>query len=81
MPLGNTDLIKPTAMKNVLGERDGIMNLTGVEEAYEKFDTLQVHFYGKKEVKKGRKMGHITATANTVEEAIDIVNKAHEMLT
>ena len=80
LPLGSTELIKPTAMKNVLGKEDAIVNLTGLEEAYGKFNTLNLHLYGKKETKKGRKMGHLTAYANTVEEAVQIVNEAHEMI-
>ena len=43
-------------------------------------DGMQLHLYGKKEVKKGRKMGHITAIADTVEEATNIVNESHEMI-
>jgi len=80
LPLGSTELIKPTAMKNILGTRDGMVELLGLEEAYAKFDTLQMHFYGKKETKKGRKMGHLTAYANTAEEAVNIVNGAHEII-
>ena len=80
LPLGSTDLIKPTAMKNILGEKDGIVNLTGLEEAYAKFDTLQLHLYGKKETQKGRKMGHITAYADKIEEAINTVNEAHDII-
>ena len=80
LPLGSTELIKPTAMKNILGTRDGIVELLGLEEAYAKFDTLNMHFYGKKDTKKGRKMGHLTAYANTVEEAVNIVNSAHEII-
>jgi len=67
-------------MKNMIGEENGIANLVGIEEAYAKFDTLQVHLYGKREVRKGRKMGHITACANTVEEAINIVNEASKII-
>ncbi|MCL2383184.1 MAG: hypothetical protein FWC79_03335 [Oscillospiraceae bacterium] len=57
-----------------------MVELLGLEEAYAKFDTLQMHFYGKKETKKGRKMGHLTAYANTAEEAVNIVNGAHEII-
>jgi len=64
----------------MIGEETGIAELVGIEEAYSKFDTLQVHFYGKKEVRKGRKMGHITACADTIDEAIDIVTEAAKMI-
>jgi 5-(carboxyamino)imidazole ribonucleotide synthase len=67
-------------MKNLIGKEEGIANISGIEEVYNKFDSLQIHLYGKKEVKKGRKMGHITVCSNTVDEAIDAANKAHEMI-
>jgi len=80
LPLGNTDLIKPTVMKNILGTENGVANPVGIEEAYAKFDTLKVHLYGKKEVRKGRKMGHITACADTIDEAIDIINETAKII-
>ena len=67
-------------MKNLIGEENGIANLVGVKDAYAKFDNLQVHFYGKKEVRIGRKMGHITACADTVDQAINIVNEASQII-
>ena len=67
-------------MKNMIGEETGVAELVGIEEAYAKFDTLQIHFYGKKEVRKGRKMGHMTATADTIDEAINIVDEASSII-
>jgi len=67
-------------MKNILGKENGTSNPVGIEEAYSKFDTLRVHLYGKREVRKGRKMGHMTACARTAEEAINIVNTASHMI-
>ena len=79
LPLGNTELIRPTVMKNIIGDHDGKANLCGLKEAYEN-KNVQVHIYGKEEVKKGRKMGHITATADTIEEAVRQVRDAHKKL-
>jgi len=67
LPFGDTNLIKPTVMVNLLGESDGAANLAGIEEAY-KAPNVQVHFYGKKESKKERKMGHYTVTGENTEE-------------
>ncbi len=69
MELGSTELIAPAAvMLNILGDRTGPAEPTGVKEA-EALGGVAVHIYGKKETKPDRKMGHITAIANTVPEA------------
>ena len=79
-PLGNPDLIRPTAMKNIIGDRNGLAEVRGLMEAY-RFPNVKVHIYGKEQVKKGRKMGHITATGATLEEALEAVRGAHAVLT
>ena len=79
LPLGNPDLIGPVAMKNIIGDRNGTAELTGLQEAYS-LPNVKVHIYGKEQVKKGRKMGHITAMGKTVEEALASVRKAHEVI-
>jgi 5-(carboxyamino)imidazole ribonucleotide synthase len=35
-----------------------------------------LHLYGKREARPGRKMGHLTALATTVEEAVEKVTTA-----
>lgn len=55
LPLGSTDLIRPTLMVNILGEdtvSPAILAITG----------LQLHWYGKTK-RPGRKMGHINLSA------------------
>lgn len=79
LPLGSSGLISPTAMKNIIGDQDGAARLTGLDEAYRQ-PFVKVHLYGKEMVKKGRKMGHITARGSTVEEALEAVRKAHRAL-
>ena len=76
MPLGNAELIRPTAMKNLIGEKNGLASLEGLELAY-RYPNVKVHVYGKERVAVGRKMGHITATADTIEEALSQVRRAH----
>lgn len=78
-PLGDTSLIRPTAMKNLIGDRDGEACLTGLDAAY-RYPSLKIHNYGKEQVRVGRKMGHVTATADTLEEALSIVRAAHDAL-
>jgi 5-(carboxyamino)imidazole ribonucleotide synthase len=56
-------------MVNLIGENDGVARLLGLEEAYND-PNVHIHFYGKKESKTGRKMGHYTVIGETVEDAI-----------
>lgn len=78
-PLGDTSLIRPTAMKNIIGQTNGIADVKGLEEAYER-PGVKIHLYGKEKVAVGRKMGHITATAPTIEEALESVRYAHSKI-
>ncbi len=59
LPLLKPELIKPAVMINILGQ-----HVKGVEEQMGDYSRWYVHFYGKKEAKRGRKMGHITILAN-----------------
>lgn len=69
LSLGNTAAILPSAMMNLLGEKDaqgipvykGFEKVIGVENVY-------LHLYGKKQVKSFRKMGHITILGKNLEE-------------
>lgn len=80
MPLGSTKLTAPAAvMINILGERDGPTEVTGLEEAQEVPDT-HVHLYGKSPTKIDRKMGHITSTGKTFEEAQARAQKARKAI-
>ena len=64
-PLGDPGLRAPAAcVVNVLGARDGAAapDLSGALAV----DGASVHLYGKADVRPARKMGHVTATADTV---------------
>lgn len=65
LPLGDTDLLIPSAMVNLLGEADheGPVYYEGVEEVLS-MNSTYVHIYGKKITKPFRKMGHITIIDN-----------------
>jgi 5-(carboxyamino)imidazole ribonucleotide synthase len=60
-PLGNTDLIVPGVMINLLGAEgsDGKAKYEFLEEAME-MQGVAVHLYGKEKTKSFRKMGHVT---------------------
>jgi 5-(carboxyamino)imidazole ribonucleotide synthase len=69
MSLGSTAMQVPAAvMINVLGERDGPTRVRGVEKVAQ-IPYTTVHLYGKSPTKIDRKMGHITAIGQNLEEA------------
>jgi len=83
LPLGATDLLRPAAMVNLLGDlwRDagasGAGDAGGADRAPDwaaalAFPAVKLHLYGKAEARPGRKMGHLTALAATPGEAARI---------
>lgn len=70
LPLGNTGLIMPAVMLNLLGDPNysGAAVYEGLEEALQDGNVF-VHLYGKSQTKPYRKMGHVTILAYTLEEA------------
>ena len=74
LPLGNTEIVKPSAMINLLGE-DGFQGqvlYSGLDEVLRHKD-VHLHLYGKKETRPFRKMGHITVLS---EKADSLRSKA-----
>jgi 5-(carboxyamino)imidazole ribonucleotide synthase len=75
LPLGDTSLISPSAMVNLLGE-DGY-NGQAVYAGFEEIASMpgvHVHLYGKKLTKPFRKMGHVTILDHDVESLKKKVN-------
>ncbi|MGG3033331.1 5-(carboxyamino)imidazole ribonucleotide synthase [Bacillus stercoris] len=71
LPLGKTDLLKPGMMVNLLGNEVKL-----VEEDPDLLKEAKLYIYGKHEIKKGRKMGHITFMKQPEDEWIqEITNK------
>ncbi|HRS64678.1 MAG TPA: 5-(carboxyamino)imidazole ribonucleotide synthase [Spirochaetia bacterium] len=79
--LGSTEMVCPGMMINLLGEpgASGTPRYVGIEEAL-RVPGVSLHLYGKTEVKPFRKMGHLTAIAPTVEEAIRRAELAREKI-
>ena len=78
LPLGSTELKQPAAMANLLGDV-----WTGGPPRWDQAlsnPRLKLHLYGKASPRPGRKMGHITATANSAEAAIEAVRQARSSL-
>jgi 5-(carboxyamino)imidazole ribonucleotide synthase len=78
LPLGATELVRPAAMANLLGDlwTDGEPDWTAAWA----IPGVKAHLYGKHAARVGRKMGHLTALAPTVERAIDNVLAARRQL-
>jgi phosphoribosylaminoimidazole carboxylase (NCAIR synthetase) len=74
--LGSTELLTGgVMMKNIIGKSSGNASYTGIEEAYNISQNLNMHIYGKMQASKGRKMGHYTVTGKSVEEVKNVVEK------
>jgi 5-(carboxyamino)imidazole ribonucleotide synthase len=79
LPLGSTELLRPAAMANLLGE----LWIDGEEPNWAaacRFPEVKLHLYGKSEPRPGRKMGHLTAMGATASEAMDRVLAARDAL-
>lgn len=72
LPLGDTSLIQPAAMVNLVGPYglQGTYKLEGLEVCF-RTPGFYLHLYDKKTIKPDRKMGHFTVLARTVDDAID----------
>lgn len=78
LPLGSTELLRPAAMANLLGDL-----WAGGPPRWENACAapgVALHLYGKKEPRPGRKMGHLTALAATPAEAWRTVLEARASL-
>lgn len=71
LPPGDTSIIQPSVMVNLLGEKGftGEANYKGIDEVL-KLSGSHVHLYGKKITKPFRKMGHVTITDANKTEAM-----------
>jgi len=65
-PNKGTMVVPFSIMKNLIGSKDGVPSLKGIECVANLGDT-NVHIYGKLDSKKGRKMGHVTLTGTEQE--------------
>lgn len=77
LPLGSVEIVRPAAIVNLLGELwvggalDGALG--GAPPAFEaalEVPGVRLHLYGKRVARPGRKMGHLSATGRTAEEAL-----------
>ncbi len=79
LPLGSTRQLRPAAMANLLG--DVWSDATPDWAAACRDPNIKLHLYGKREPRPGRKMGHLTATADSADAAAEAVIQAKKRLT
>ena len=80
LPLGDTRLLCPAAVVNLLGDlwRDGE---APVWDRLLRHPEVKLHLYGKEHARAGRKMGHYTCLGATVEEALALALTIRQELT
>ena len=79
LPLGATTLLRPAAMANLIG--DVWSRGEPKWDAALALPDVKLHLYGKAQAQAGRKMGHLTALADTPAAAIARVLAARDVLT
>ncbi|MNN28426.1 N5-carboxyaminoimidazole ribonucleotide synthase [compost metagenome] len=80
LPLGETSLLTPVVMVNVLGQHlDGVIQRTGhPDEAANRLGIApKLHIYGKTESKTGRKMGHINLLCKDTGDGLSWVEQTN----
>ncbi|MED4226583.1 5-(carboxyamino)imidazole ribonucleotide synthase [Neobacillus cucumis] len=71
LPLGDTTLLSPIIMVNILGQ-----HLSKVLDKVEQLPpTAKLHLYGKKEAKENRKMGHLNFLGSTTEQLLQQIKE------
>ena len=79
LPLGDTSLIAPCAISNLLG--DIFLTMTPNLPAALEVPGVRLHMYEKRAAKMGRKMGHLSAIGATADEALERVLEAKKRIT
>jgi 5-(carboxyamino)imidazole ribonucleotide synthase len=81
LPLVRPKLLKPAVMMNILGPDGfgGNYGINGLSKALS-IPCARLYVYGKKTSKPRRKLGHITATADTAKEALARARKFRSLV-
>lgn len=80
LPLGDTSLLRPTVMRNILGSgEEGKSEVVGLEPALA-VEGVKIHIYQKTISRPGRKMGHLTVTAASLDRASEKAFKASKLI-
>jgi 5-(carboxyamino)imidazole ribonucleotide synthase len=73
LPLGDPRVLRPGAIFNLFG--DLWESGTPAWERALSIDGVRLHLYGKRGARPGRKMGHLSATGDTAEDALERVRR------
>ena len=81
MPLLKPELLSAAVMVNILGceNYNGPYAIRGLKKLFS-IPGVKLHVYGKQISKPGRKLGHITVTAENVEKAIARAERARKVI-
>lgn len=79
LPLGSVEVSRPAAIANLMGDLWKARSELDFSLALRVPET-RLHLYGKGQARPGRKMGHLSATAATAEEALERVCLARAQL-
>ena len=79
LPLTQPRQHSPAVMLNLLGDIWPATNLPPWEKVLA-LPGIHLHLYGKSEARKGRKMGHLTITASTADQARAVAKQAATIL-
>lgn len=73
LPLGDTTLLRPAVMLNVLGDAwyDGATAREPDWAGVAAVPAAKLHLYGKQDARRGRKMGHVTCLGASLDEALE----------
>jgi 5-(carboxyamino)imidazole ribonucleotide synthase len=84
LPLGDTRLLSPAVMLNLLGDvwlSTADNNVVEPDwQAVLALPGTSLHLYGKVQARRGRKMGHINITASDISQAVKIANEVVSLL-
>lgn len=78
LPLGDTRLLSPVVMVNLLGDLWG-----GTHPAWQQLlshPNVKLHLYGKRSARPGRKMGHYTVLGSRIEDALEVALRVQREL-
>ena len=78
LPPGSTELLRPAAMVNLLGDLWATREPDWAAACL--VPGVKLHLYGKTEPRRGRKMGHLTALAPEPQDALRLARAAHQAL-
>lgn len=80
LPLGSTEVLKPAAIANLLGDLWPADDKVPPWHLALREPGVRLHLYGKSSARPGRKMGHLTALGDTPTEALARVQNAYALI-